>query len=278
MASFNCVPEVNPSLKYERLGPMAMENHRQYCELHNIAFLSTAPEALARPYCWGKFQVLLQALERFDWVIWADSDTLVIDLTLPPDRSLSDQADLITQCPADHFSYFGVGMDEARRRMPVNTGVFAIRACQWSKQLLQQAARLTDYADGGVLWNGIGDQEALTQALLDDKDWRTHVQYIPDFHCHPRFYRSGVLFVHLFGNRIEPLIAADIAESVIERWEKRIADRLVPEIDDLALLHLAATQCKPDQTHLALGDAGMILYGTEDVRTGRYFEQPAGPQ
>ncbi|NJN05605.1 MAG: hypothetical protein HC814_03335 [Rhodobacteraceae bacterium] len=264
MATFNRVPAVNPSWKYERLGPMALENHRQYCVRHGIDFLSEAPETRGMPHCWGKFEVLLDALDRYEWVIWADSDTLILDPTLIPSAYLAEDADLLSQCPVEFLTPFGLSEEDALCRMPVNTGVFMIRGCRWSKELLAHAASLTHHASGEALWNGIGDQEALAEALVGNPDWRAHVRYVADLQCHPRFYRSGILFVHLFGNRIEPVLPPDAADRIVTRWEERVARMAPLNPGEAALLHLACTQCKPGHTHEALGDPDMILYPSAD--------------
>ena len=78
--TFNDVPSVNYTYKYERLGQMALENRRRYCELHGYRFISDVPIAADRPACWAKIPALLKALETHTWVLWADdSDTLIFN-------------------------------------------------------------------------------------------------------------------------------------------------------------------------------------------------------
>src|SRR5262249_33212436 len=75
--TFNVVPRVRYSRKYDVLGQMALENHRDYCERHGYTFVSEVPIADDRPACWSKLPAIIGALETHDWVLWADSDTLV---------------------------------------------------------------------------------------------------------------------------------------------------------------------------------------------------------
>ena len=81
--TFNAVPEINLSYKYDLLGPLAVENHRRYCARHGYDFISDMPPADGRPFCWAKIPAILSAFETHEWVLWADSDTLVREDAAP---------------------------------------------------------------------------------------------------------------------------------------------------------------------------------------------------
>lgn len=273
MVSFNFVPEINPSAKYERLGPIAIENHRQYCARHGITFQHEARPIRGRPACWSKFDIILDTLKNHDWVIWVDSDALILDHGLTLTDLCDFDADIVSQCPAEHFAFFGYEKADARRRMPINTGVFAIRASDWSFHFLKSAARQTMANDTTPVWNGIGDQEAMIAIFERFPAYKSHVRYLGNLHCHPRFYRRGMRFVHFLGNRAPCVVSQDLSDAVLSRWETALAQGLPLNLEELPLFHLSCIQCKPDQLHYQLGDLDMVLYRDSDL----FWQQRSHP-
>src|SRR3954469_14820769 len=131
--TYNAVPAHNPTFKYERLGPLAVDNHRRYCERHGYRFISDVPVAADRPACWAKLPAMLDALEHHRWVLWADSDALIFE----PSRRLEDLCDpafdLIATSHDEFFRLRGIPRAEGLARMPINTGVFLLQATPWSR-------------------------------------------------------------------------------------------------------------------------------------------------
>jgi hypothetical protein len=261
--TYNDVPAHNPTFKYERLGPLAVENHRRYCERHGYRFISDVPVAADRPACWAKLPAMLDALEHHRWVLWADSDTLIFD----PLRRLEDLCDpafdLIVTSHDEFFRLRGIPRAEGLARMPINTGVFLLQATPWSRDFLRRAYDQHQFVTRGELWDGIGEQEAMIHVLHQNPTDLGRIKYVPGLQNHPRLYRPGDLFVHFYGNHARHRIPLAECAEVLERWEA--ADRAGgPLPADLPRFHWCCIQNKSAEA-TARGDVSRYLYRPGDL-------------
>lgn len=67
------------------LGRLSTANLQRYCERHGYdCFVSTRPEAAdeRRPTAWSKLLLVAQYLPSYDWVMWRDCDSFVMDHSL----------------------------------------------------------------------------------------------------------------------------------------------------------------------------------------------------
>lgn len=261
--TFNSIPPRNLSWKYERLGPLALINRRRYCERHGYAFLDGVPELGGRPACWAKIPAILSAFRDHEWVLWADSDTLIFE----PSRSLNalcdSRFDLLVQSHDEHFRRLGVAREVGLARMPINTGVFLLRRSAWSIEFLTRAFEQVDLVDTGQIWNGIGEQEAMTRILLEDPAWPAHVGYVEHLQNHPKHYQPGDMFLHFYGNHARHHIPADQCEETLSRWERRAeAGEALPE--DRCRFHWCCIQNK-DASSPVKGELRRYSYDLEDI-------------
>ena len=270
VVSFNVVPEQNLTAKYDRLGRMGLVNRRMWCDRHGYLLVESAPEPDGWPACWGKLALLEATLAHHEWVLWADSDALVLDLALDAERFCDNEFDLVTQSMDAVHELAGLAVDEARARWPVNTGVFLLRATKWSLDLLRRAAGRTDLLRAPApgpwqVWDGIGDQEAINAALGDDPEDRRRVAVVDGLQSHPRTYRPGRdLFVHLWGNHAAYRIPHREAEAVLTRWERAI-ERGGPFPTDLAAFHWACIQNRTAEIPFDRGGPERFLYAAGQV-------------
>lgn len=264
VVTFNDVPPVNYTLKYEVLGPMAVDNHRAYCERRGYGFTCEVPLARDRPACWAKIPALLEALDHSRWALWADSDTLITDPSLSLEPFLDDGYDLIFQSHEQFFSFIGVPLGAGLARMPINTGVFFVRSSTWSRRFLAEAYEQRRFVSEGEPWDGIGEQEAMTAVLLRNRNSWARVKYVTGLQNHPRFYRPGDCFLHFYGNHARHRVGLLECEEVIGRWG--VAARragVLPE--DRARFHWCCIQNKAPGLAPERGDLGRYLYRREDI-------------
>ncbi len=264
--TFNDVPAVNHTFKYERLGRLAIENRRRYCDQHGYAFVQDVPIAADRPACWAKIPAILAAFERHRWVLWADSDTLVMDRSRRLEDFIDEQYDLIVQSHELFYEYIGINVATGLERMPINTGVFLIQATEWSKEFLRRAYDKEQFVSTGEIWNGIGEQEAMIQLLHEHPEDRSRIGYVQQLQNHPKFYRPGDTFVHFYGNHAHHRIPLATCEKVIRRWED--ADQGGhPFPLDLARFHWCCIQNKSPDGPVQRGDLDRYLYNSRDIET-----------
>jgi hypothetical protein len=262
--TFNDVPSISHTYKYQRLGRMALENRRRYCERHGYRFICDVPIAAGRPACWAKIPALLEALDTHAWVLWADSDTLVFNLACPVERFCVPGYDLVVQSHESFFRYVGIPLEQGLARMPINTGVFLVHATAWSRQFLRDAYAQTQYVSHTEVWDGIGEQEAMIALLRRNPDDRRRIKYVEGLQNHPRFYREGDLFVHFYGNHAVHRIPLVECEEILHRWESA-NDSGAPFPSDLARFHWCCIQNTRPDSPVVRGDPAHYLYGAEDI-------------
>jgi len=263
MITFNDVPKINTSLKYGVLGVLAVENHRRYCSRHGYDFISEVPIARDRPACWAKIPAILAAFEDHEWVLWADSDTLIFDRR-PLDRFLDPAHDMIVQSHDAFFRLIGMPIERGMARMPINTGVFLMRRSAWSRGFLERAYAQTGFVSHGAVWDGIGEQEAMIAVLNDTPSHRARIGHVDGLQNHPLLYRPGDMFVHFYGNHARHRIPADESAEVVARWQDAVMnDRPLPR--DIARFHWCCIQNVSPDEPIRRGDLDHFLYRPEDI-------------
>jgi hypothetical protein len=262
--TYNVVPAENPTFKYERLGKMAIANHRRYCERHGYRFISDVEVAVDRPACWAKIPAILKAFEHDRWVLWADSDALVLD----PSRRIEDFCDpgfdLIVASHDEYFRRLGIPIAEGLARMPINTGVLLMQASAWSKEFLLRAYEQRQFVLHGEIWNGIGEQEAMIHLLQEQPSDRRRIKYVTGLQNHPKLYRDGDLFAHFYGNHARHRIPLSECEEMFRHWEDVDSQggALPP---DRMRFHWCSIQNKQARASLERGDLSRYLYRLEDI-------------
>ncbi len=265
--TFNDVPTINLTLKYEALGRLAIVNRRRYCERHGYRFISEVLIARDRPACWAKIPALLEALETHPWVLWADSDTIVFAEERRVEELCDPEYDLVVQSHDEFFRFRGIPPDVGRNRMPINTGVFLIRASEWSRKFLQRAYDQTQFIAGDEVWNGVGEQEAMIALLRELPEDRRRIKYVTGLQNHPRFYRPDDFFVHFYGNYARHRVPLAECDEVINRWS--LAIHHAPELpSDRARFHWCCIQNKSPDSPVR-GDLAKYFYQPADISAPR---------
>jgi hypothetical protein len=263
--TFNDVPAINPTCKYDVLGRMAIENRRRYCAIHGYNLISDVPIARDRPACWAKIPAILHAFRTHEWVLWADSDTLVLAGTRDLESFCDPAYDLIVQMHDRYYERLGIPVAEGVRRMPINTGVFLIRATVWARDFLKRAYQETAFITRGAVWDGIGEQEAMIALLHQAPEDLRRIKYVDLLQAPPAFYRPGCLFMHFYGNRTHHRIPAAECHEVLARWETAVL-RGGPLPTDHARFHWACIQARDPGDPAPGGDLPRYFYRPEDIR------------
>ena len=262
--TFNDVPSINHTFKYDRLGQMALENRRLYCARHHYSFISDVPIARDRPSCWAKIPAMLKALETHSWVLWADSDTLILNHARKIEEFCDQNFEMVVQSHEEFFRLLGIPLKQGLERMPINTGVFLLRACAWSREFLQRAYAQSQFVSTGDVWDGIGEQEAMIWVLRQHPEYLHRIKHVEHLQNHPKLYQAGDLFAHFYGNHAPHRIALKESEEVIQRWEE--ANRREAAFpSELARFHWCCIQNKQPDAPVVRGNLSHYLYRPEDL-------------
>lgn len=264
VVTFNQVPAVNLTFKYEVLGRMAIENHRSYCDRHGYRFIDKVPIASDRPACWAKIPALLDALETHAWALWSDSDTLILAPERPIETFCDPDYDLIVQSHEEFFDFIGMPREEGLRRMPINSGVFLARSTTWCRDFLRRAYEATEFVSNGEVWDGVGEQEAMIALLKRNPGDLARIKCVTGLQNHPRFYRPGDVFVHFYGNYAKHRIPLTECDEVFGRWEAALRHRQ-PFPADRARFHWCCIQNKLANSPVVRGDLPRYLYALDDI-------------
>ncbi|CAO2149165.1 unnamed protein product [Urochloa humidicola] len=172
-------PDPCPGEAGDHLMLRFLKNKLDYCRLHGIELLYNRDFLHpAMTYVWAKIPIVRAAMlahPEAEWIWWVDSDAAFTDMDFfPPLATKYSHHNLIVHGDIERF--FG-----NRSWLGINTGVFLIRNCQWSLDLMDQWVRMgpaypehdhwghvvmESLAEKGSPW--CDDQSALAYLLLND--------------------------------------------------------------------------------------------------------------
>lgn len=191
---------------YER----ALLTHAAHNRLHNYPMLTLRHNIMENDGVWSKPAYILSTIlrelakppaERLQWLLWVDADTVILNPHIPVDIFLP---------PA---GWSDVNLMVTRDFNGLNNGVFPIRVCSWSVELLSAVLSFPHYKPNIEL--EFRDQSAL-EHLLKQPRFERHTMSPPQrwFNGYPGELndtlapfqiRRGDLLVHFagFGDREE---------------------------------------------------------------------------
>ncbi|KAF9535130.1 hypothetical protein CPB83DRAFT_232053 [Crepidotus variabilis] len=209
----------------EPLYRASFESHQRYCQLHGYRFMTQSKNMLPeepfphpRGHEYQKMAVLMQALmvgldtDDFDWILWTDLDTYVIDPSVPLESFLPPPYDSTTG-PEPYF----LGN---RDWNGFNAGALFIKVIPWSVQLiamviadpyiLYTTGALDDSRDHKPATN---DQASLSRIFQTNSLFGKHFQEIPSnwMNTYPPSELDGKLnttIPHLLPSKVEEWVKA----------------------------------------------------------------------
>ena len=116
--SFECPPNNDRAISFP--------NKQKYCDKHGYTFLPYT-ESLNEHYhpSWGKILYLIKHLRDFDWLVWTDADTYIINSDIKLESFIKDGKDFIIQC------------DTEGNYTAINAGVIFVKNSQFCYNLLK---------------------------------------------------------------------------------------------------------------------------------------------
>lgn len=124
--SFEC-----PPAEYSKV---SFPNKQRYCDIHGYDFYFFTDKISSRPASWIKILYIQQVLSNYEWVLWSDADSYVVNGNRKIEEFTNDYNDLIV-CEDD------VG---------INFGVFLIKNSDWSNWLLSEIWDFKKYGNNAL--------------------------------------------------------------------------------------------------------------------------------
>ena len=114
----------------EEMGRFTAYNKSTYAYRHVYGFMcSDKTLDPTRPPAWSKLLLVLQAMERFDWVFWSDADAVITAMDRKLDEFMDAAADMVI----------------CRDHICVSAGNFLVRSCPASRAFIKLAWEQTQY-------------------------------------------------------------------------------------------------------------------------------------
>ncbi|GJN13780.1 hypothetical protein PR202_gb00524 [Eleusine coracana subsp. coracana] len=172
----------------------AIKNKIDYCRLHGVEIVyNTAHLDPELTGYWSKIPIarrLMLAHPEVEWIWWVDSDAIFTDMAFELPLSRYEGKNLVIHGYNDLL--------EKRSWISLNAGIFLLRNCQWSLDLLDawvqmgpkgpvrvEAGKLLTASLTGRPQFDADDQSSLIHMLLTEKDkWMDKVHVERDFYLH----------------------------------------------------------------------------------------------
>jgi len=163
----------NRNEKYIQLHDRSLN---EYCSIHRYDYirLDNCPKEEASTY-WCKIHKIKNLISNYDYVIWLDSDTIIVNKNIPVEHYLSKY-----EYPDILFGKNSVPFDIGR--YAINAGVIIIKNSEIGKSFINtcidQIKSLDKCNINGKeqgFWAGICYEEGLMNILIKNKTFENHV-------------------------------------------------------------------------------------------------------
>ena len=115
---------------------LALPTFTEYAMTHNYDVIIGSGTAEGRHPAWGKIPLLQQVLRSYDFALWLDADTLILD----------GSVDVETLIPRDASQAYAITVCQPGAGTSPCTGVWALRAGMATRELLDEIWAQADLA------------------------------------------------------------------------------------------------------------------------------------
>ena len=145
---------------YKHIGQYSDWNKFSYARKHKYdlyLYHNTLDDT--RPTPWSKIIALQNHLQDYEWIMWSDADSLIMNPDIPLENFIDTNYDIIiAQTAADG----------------INTGSFLVKNSAWSYQFLKQVYRQEQFRN-----NSLWENKAFIYLYEKDTSIRDHVKIVP---------------------------------------------------------------------------------------------------
>lgn len=194
---------------YHRIGQYADRNKQAYCKKHNYdLFLYHESFDTSRHPAWSKILAILKHINDYKWLLWIDSDALIMNENIKIESLIDNRYDFIVSIENVYLC---------------NTGVFLIKGGAWGKAFLENVYAQTQFVKTKCCW----EQDAVNYLYKKDRQTAKRFKFLPPrlLNAHPDIlknrrgerlkYMQGDFIIHFFGrNNKEELMKEYYKKSI----------------------------------------------------------------
>jgi hypothetical protein len=183
-----------------------------YCRKNNYGFIQDYNCLdVTRPAPWSKIRMVQRELERTDFIVWLDADTIIMNNKHRIEEFLIDMK-------KDHFLLIGEDYNA------INSGVFIIKNCEISRVFLEDVYNQTDSINSGW-W----EQDAIIKLY---PKYKSGINIVPKKYVHIfnayysdncKNFKKGCFLIHFAGCGLG---------SDTKTYEKRLEMRLIHNVHE----------------------------------------------
>ena len=202
IVSFECPPANDR----ERSFP----NKQRYCDKHGYDFLpnftnlipSTEPKYKPELHpSWNTVLYLKKYIERYDWLLWTDSDTYVINSDIKLEEFADNNYDMVIQCDYEDAAFMersGFPAEEHRR---INAGVVFCKNTTWLRNLLDRwwdtRLRKDCHSEENGQWEQLGLKHLIgDQGEKETSKIKTLLDHTTGFNVVPEIADKNTFMIH----------------------------------------------------------------------------------
>ena len=172
---------------YSHIGQYSDWNKKAYAKKHGYD-LYVFHELIdhTRPAAWSKIPAIEKVLDDYEWIYWSDADSLVMNSSTRLESIIDNNFDMIIT-------------RETYGWKVLNTGSFLIRNCTWSKNLLKEIYKKTDFID-----NATWEQAAFVHLLKTNPALNNRIKVVNQkvMNSHIiRIFTPGDFVLHFYGSK-----------------------------------------------------------------------------
>lgn len=123
------------------MGAMSIYDKSIYCQRHNYSLeVITDGFDKSRPAAWSKLRFIEEVLPAYDWVLWADTDLLLMNKDIRLQDYVDDRYDIVAG-----IFWMNTASERPEDWYTIHTGCFLIRNTAWSLDFLRMWWSQTQY-------------------------------------------------------------------------------------------------------------------------------------